>query len=173
MDQNAVSRVMKWSALDVQNWLRSVTTDPSCLDALSGVAGKELVMLSKEDLEDLGVVKIGQRVKIMRALEQILGQSPADYLPPTRHAGKKAPPPMEPPPARPPKSAAPKKPAPAIDPSNEVHKFLEDLNLVVYAPLMDQEGIEELDILQRYSEQELRELGIKGGHAKKIVGRAE
>jgi len=47
--------------------------------------------------------------------------------------------------------------------------FLTTLNLEEYIAVFDNEGIDELEDLEDYSEEELKELGLKGGHAKRII----
>ena len=41
---------------------------------LAGVSGRELHQITMQDLEDLGVAKVGQRVKVMQAIKS-LGRS--------------------------------------------------------------------------------------------------
>ena len=47
--------------------------------------------------------------------------------------------------------------------------MLESLELKEYIHLFEREGIDDLVTLHKYSEAELRGIGIKGGHAKKIL----
>ena len=49
-----------------------------------------------------------------------------------------------------------------------INEWLNDLGLGQYIPVFEDEGID-LEILPNYSEGELKELGIKGGHCKKIL----
>jgi hypothetical protein len=50
----------------------------------------------------------------------------------------------------------------------DINEWLNDLGLGRYIPVFEDEGID-LEILPDYSEGELKELGIKGGHCKKIL----
>ena len=47
--------------------------------------------------------------------------------------------------------------------------WLSDLGLGVYRETFEDEGIDDFDILFEYSEEDLKALGIKGGHCKKIL----
>lgn len=46
---------------------------------------------------------------------------------------------------------------------------LREANVHHYAPLFQQEGIEDLTTLAQYDANELRQIGLKGGHAKRLV----
>ena len=68
-----------------------------------------------------------------------------------------------------PKKISQPAPKPAEKPENEVDKFLKSMGLEKYSKIMNENGIDDLEILQELNETHLEELGIVLGHRLKIL----
>ena len=68
----AHSSVTTWSSVDVCDWLRDNGWGQYAMNFQENeIEGVHLATLTKDDLADLGVTKIGHKLSIMRLIEQV------------------------------------------------------------------------------------------------------
>ncbi|KAA1108438.1 Adaptor for signal transduction [Puccinia graminis f. sp. tritici] len=71
---NTVTPVSDWSEEDVKGWLQAVGFDELAhVSEEQGIDGAVLIHLDSESLRDLGFVKVGQRLRLMRLINELMG----------------------------------------------------------------------------------------------------
>ncbi|PLW07693.1 hypothetical protein PCANC_17333 [Puccinia coronata f. sp. avenae] len=71
---NTVTPVSDWTEEDVKGWLQAVGFDELArVSEEQGIDGTVLIHLDSESLRDLGFKKVGQRLRLMRLINELLG----------------------------------------------------------------------------------------------------
>ncbi|POW09834.1 hypothetical protein PSTT_06546 [Puccinia striiformis] len=71
---NTVTPVPDWTEEDVKGWLQAVGFDELAhVTEEQGIDGTVLMHLDSESLKDLGFVKVGQRLRLMRLINELMG----------------------------------------------------------------------------------------------------
>ncbi|EDQ88859.1 uncharacterized protein MONBRDRAFT_32678 [Monosiga brevicollis MX1] len=155
-------RLVDWSCEDVQTWLTALLVDANWRACLASLDGQRLAAVSKGGLQQAGITDLNTIHRIIRGRDDMLA---VRYLNDEQRAK------ME--------QYKQSKLQEAVNNTNkratqslkeDLQNLLSSLNLMEYSSILAAEGIEDLDTLREYSEQELRDLGFKGGHAKKLLG---
>lgn len=80
---NPVTPVLAWSEGDVKGWLQSVGfNELAHVSEEQGIDGNVLIHLDSESLRDLGFVKVGQRLRLLKLISELMGFPDELDLPP-------------------------------------------------------------------------------------------
>eukprot|EP00049_Salpingoeca_infusionum_P008831 m.145963 g.145963 ORF g.145963 m.145963 type:complete len:1383 (+) comp14146_c0_seq1:283-4431(+) len=156
----------QWSEDKVQEWLSGIGfPDPM---RLCDIDGKRLAQLDPEDLKLRGVTAIPEVLKLLQSRDALLPQDKKRKTPYTKTTILQA---------RPADHLAAPAEAQVEESESPLDKrllvLLGKVGLTKYIDTFVSEGVDDLETLGLYSSEDLRQLGMKSGHVKKLLKAVE